>query len=238
MTDPSDDRLIQNILLDAAAEEYAAELASTEEVTTSPQFQRQMKKMLANQNSWAKQRKRPLWKQCLTKAAMLLLVCSLTLGAMMVVSPTVRATVVDWVIEWYETHIIYRFFGEADLDNLPLYEITDLPTGYKKVEEIQEMINGVTVIYENEKNDMIYFQYAHMKNGVTLGVNTEKAEIFEVSVRNSCGQFYLSTDPQESNALIWFDEQKKIRFMIDGFCGKDELLEMARSVSLCNITKK
>ena len=48
MTNIEDSRIIQNILLDAAAEEYAAELASTEEVTTSPHFQRQMKKMLAN----------------------------------------------------------------------------------------------------------------------------------------------------------------------------------------------
>ena len=38
MTNIEDSRIIQNILLDAAAEEYAAELASTEEVTTSHTF--------------------------------------------------------------------------------------------------------------------------------------------------------------------------------------------------------
>ncbi len=237
MIDPSDGRLIQNVLLDAAAEEYAAELASTEEVTTSPHFQRQMKKMLANPNSWAKQRKRPLWKQCLSKVAMILLVCSLTLGAMMVVSPTVRATVLDWVIEWYETHIIYRFFGEPNLDKLPFYEITELPTGYKKVEEIQEMFDSVTVIYENEKNDMIYFQYSRMENGATLGIDTEKMVIFDIRVHNCYGYFYLSTDPRQSNTLIWLDEQEEIKFIIDGFCDKDEMLEMARSVLLYNMTK-
>lgn len=51
MSNVEDSRLIQNILLDAAAEEYAAELASTEEVATSPRFQSQMKRMLANPNS-------------------------------------------------------------------------------------------------------------------------------------------------------------------------------------------
>ena len=71
MSNIEDNRLIQNILLDAAAEEYAAELAATEDVITSPHFQRQMKKMLANPNSWAKRRKHPLWKQCLTRVAML-----------------------------------------------------------------------------------------------------------------------------------------------------------------------
>ena len=237
MSNIEDNRLIQNILLDAAAEEYAAELAATEDVITSPHFQRQMKKMLANPNSWAKRRKHPLWKQCLTRVAMLLLVCSLTLGAMMVVSPTVRATVIDWVMEWYDTYIIYRFFGESNPDKLPLYEITKLPTGYKKVDEKQEMINSVTVIYENEKNDMIYFQYSRMKSVTAFGLNTEKAEIFDIRVHNCFGQFYLSTDPQESNALVWLDEQKEIKFIIDGFYDKDELLEMARSISLCDMTK-
>ncbi len=236
MIDSSDDRLLQNILLDAAAEEYIAELASTEDVTTSPRFQRQMKKMLANPNSWAKQRKRPLWKQCLSRIAMLLLACSITLGAMMVVSPTVRATVVNWVMEWYETHIIYRFFDESHLDKLPLYEITDLPTGYKKVEEIRTW-NSVTIQYENEEGDIIYFHYSYMIQGSALGVNTENAEIYEVNIHNCFGHFYLSTDPQQSNTLIWLDDQKKINFLIDGFYDKDELLKMAESIVLCNVTK-
>jgi len=237
MIDPSDDRLLQKILLDAAAEEYAAELASTEEVTTSVRFQRQMKKMLANPNAWAKRRKRPLWKQCLSRAAMLLLVCSLTLGAMMAISPTVRATVMEWVMEWYDTQIFYRFFGESNSDELPSYDITKLPTGYKKVEESRELIDRVSVTYENEEDDMIYFQYSYMKEGILFGVNTENAEIYEINVHNCSGHFYKSTDPKESNAVIWLDEQKKIMFMVDGFYEKDELLAMAESIELCNVTK-
>lgn len=237
MSNIEDNRLIQNILLDAAAEEYAAELASTEEITTSPHFQRQMKKMLANPNSWAKQRKRPLWKQCLSRVAMLLLVCSLTLGAMMVVSPTVRATVIDWVIEWYETHISYRFFGKSNSDEMPSYDIVKLPSGYKKVDEIREIIDSVSVLYENEKHDTIYFKYSRMRDGIVLDISTENMEIYEINVNNCYGNFYLSTDPQQSNTLVWFNEQEEIKFIIDGFCDKDELLEMARSISLCNITK-
>ena len=237
MTNIEDSRIIQNILLDAAAEEYAAELASTEEVTTSPHFQRQMKKMLANPNTWAKQRKHPLWKQHLSKVAILLLICSLTLGAMMVVSPTVRATIIDWVIEWYETHISYRFLGESNLDEMPSYDITKLPSGYKRVDEIREIIDNVIVLYKNEENDMIYFKYSRMRDGIVLDVSTVNMEIYEIKVDNYYGHFYLSTDPQQSNTLIWFNEQEKIKFIIDCFCDKDELLEMAHSISLCNVTK-
>jgi len=37
--------------------------------------------------------------------------------------------------------------------------------------------------------------------------------------------------------LIWLDDQKKINFLIDGFYDKDELLKMAESIVLCNVTK-
>ena len=62
-------------------------------------------------------------------------------------------------------------------------------------------------------------------------------KIWKIKVDNYYGHFYLSTDPQQSNTLIWFNEQEKIKFIIDGFCDKDELLEMAHSISLCNVTK-
>lgn len=237
MIDPSDDRLLQNILLDAAAEEYAEELASAEAVATSPHFQRQMSKMLANPNAWAKRRKRPLWKQCLSRAAMLLLVCSLTLGAMMAVSPTVRATITRWVIEWYDTQILYRFFGEAPPGEMPSYEITKLPTGYEKVEESRELMDTVIILYKNKENDTIYFDYSYMREGTLFGVDTEHAEIYEINIHNCSGHFYKSTNPKESNAVVWLDEQKKIMFMVDGFFEKDELLEMAESIELCNVTK-
>ena len=237
MTNIEDNRFIQNILLDAAAEEYAAELASTEDVITSLHFQRQMKKMLANPNTWAKQRKHPLWKQCLTRVAMLLLVCSLTLGAMMAVSPAVRAAIIDWVIEWYETHISYRFFGESNSDEMPSYNIVKLPSGYKKVNEIREIIDSVSILYEDEKNDTIYFKYSRMRDGIVLDISTENMEIYDISVHNCHGYFYLSTDQQQSNILVWFDEQEKMKFLIDGFYDKDELLEMAKSIVLCNVTK-
>ena len=41
----------------------------------------------------------------------------------MAVSPTVRAAVVRWVTEWYETHVVYRFSGEQIADEMPQYGI-------------------------------------------------------------------------------------------------------------------
>lgn len=237
MTNYDDDRFLRNILLDIVEEEYATELASPGEVATSLRFRRQMKRMLANPNAWAKQRQRPLWQKFLQKAAVFLLICSVTFGAVMATSPTVRATVIEWVVEWYETHVVYRFFGDSDLNGVPRYDITELPTGYNSVGEVTRLIESVIVKYKNKEETAICLEYAQAENGSALIVNTENMEVSAIKVDGHYGYLYLSSNSQESNLIIWYDEQEKIQFMIDGFVTKEDLLKMADSVSLCKLTK-
>ena len=85
-------------------------------------YQRQIAAMLSDPLKWAQKRARgPLWKNVAQKAAVILLVFSLSLGSLMAVSPTVRAAVVRWVTEWYETHIVYRYSGEQITGEMPQY---------------------------------------------------------------------------------------------------------------------
>ena len=232
-----DDYILRDIFLDAAAEEYAAELASVEQVVTSLKFQKQIEKLLKKLSRGNKERKKPLWKQCIQSAAVFLLVCSITIGTVMIASPTVRAAVIEWVIEWYDTHIVYRFFGEPGLEAVPKYDITELPSGYTTPGEEQELIDGWAITYENDIGDVIYFKYSRAESGSALMIVTEDTEPLEVKVSGHIGQIYLSEDLMESNAIIWYDEREKIQFMIDGFIGQEDLLRMANSVSLCKTTK-
>ncbi len=232
-----DDYILRDIFLDAAAEEYAAELASTEQVVTSLKFQKQIEKMLKKSSRGNKEPKKPLWKQCIQSAAVFLLVCSITLGTVMIASPTVRAVVIEWVIEWYDTHIVYRFFGEPDMETVPKYDITELPSGYATPGEEQELIDGWAITYENDIGDVIYFKYSRTESGSALMIVTEGTEPLEVKVSGHIGQIYLSEDLRESNTIIWYDEREKIQFMIDGLVGQEDLLRMANSVSLCKMTK-
>lgn len=237
MTDSANDRLIQDILLHAIAIEYATELASTEKVPTSLHFQRQMNQMLIKPDVWVKKRRRPLWQMCIKKVAVFLLICSLIFGSVMATSPTIRAAIIEAIVEWHNTHVIYRFFGESDLSEMPSYDIIELPFGYKTAYEIREVIDSVTVIYENEEGKSICFEYARIGDGSALLLNTENMEIHEIEVREHPGHLYLSADSKESNIVIWYDEQEKIQFMIDGFVNKDELLRAANSITLCKTTK-
>ena len=237
MTDYASDQLLKKVLLDAVAEEYAAELNSTEKVTTSLQFQHQMEQMLTNPNAWAKRRKRPLWIKCIHIAAMFVLVCSLTLGTIMIASPTARATVVEWVVEWYETHVVYRFFSSSASEDMPRCEITELPPGYDAHGKVQKLSESIIITYEDSAKNIIFFEYFRAENGSAFVVNTENMEISDIMVHGHTGQLYLSINSKESNSIAWYDEQRKIQFLIDGFVDQKELLKMADSVSLYNMTK-
>ena len=117
MTEAEENILLRNILLDAAMADYAEELADHRPELMSARLQRQMNAMLNDPNGWAKRQRRPIWIQVARVAAMILLTFSLSLGALMAVSPTIRAAIINWAVEWYDTHIVYRFSGQSTDDS-------------------------------------------------------------------------------------------------------------------------
>ena len=130
MTDRELDRMMQHVLLDAIKRDCEKETDDVPAFKPTRHYQRQIAAMLSDPLKWARKRARPIWKSALQKVAMILLVFTLSLGSLMAVSPTVRAAVVRWVTEWYETHVVYRHLGTPMTCKIPQYTITDLPDGY------------------------------------------------------------------------------------------------------------
>ena len=108
MTDQELDQLMQRVLLDAIKSDCSNMSCEIPNFMPSHRYQHLMAIMIANPLKWAYKRARPLWKKVLQRVAVILIVFSLSLGSLMIISPSVRAAVVNWVTEWYETHITYR----------------------------------------------------------------------------------------------------------------------------------
>lgn len=160
---------------------------------------------------------------------------SLSLGSLMVVSPSIRAAVVNWVVEWYETHITYRYSGAPIAEEMPRYEITELPDGYVEIEsQALYDINYVHKVYYNEHGDRtIFFDYVYMQQGSAWDYSTNNAESIPVSVCGMKGRMILVTDwENERNTITWIDSQNNIQFSIDGNLERDDILHIAESVSL------
>lgn len=236
MTNDTERSALRELFLSAAAIEFSEELFSTEPVTVSPRFQRQMNAMRTNPERWAKRRVRPLWKKCVQTAAAILLVCSLSLGTLMAVSPDVRAAVIHWVTEWYETDILYRYSGEQISGELPKYEITALPEGYVETERI-EMPEYFCVTYKNEEGQWLRFDYSYMQQGSALDILTEGVEVRDITVNGFDGQIFLSLDPKNDNTLTWIDPSANLQFTVDAFLDESAILHIAESVALEESTK-
>ena len=158
----------------------------------------------------------------------------------MAVSPTVRAAVVRWVTEWYETHVVYRFSGEQLSGEMPQYEITDLPEGYVEDERV-DWPTYISIIYRktNDENaSWIYLQYVYMQQGASSNFGTENADIIPVTVNGLEGQLYLTKDSEQSDSTItWIDPDENILFAVSAALGDDDILHMAESVSLVKTEK-
>ena len=233
MTDRELDRMMQHVLLDAIKRDCEKETDDVPAFKLTRHYQRQIAAMLKDPLKWERRRARPLWKNVAQKAAVILLVFSLSLGSLMAVSPTVRAAVVRWVTEWYETHIVYRYSGEQIIGEMPQYEITDLPEGYIEDERVN-WPSYVSVVYQNkDTGKTIYLDCTYMQQGSASDYVTDGVEVVPVTVNGLSGQLFLTDDWENKwNTITWIDAERNLQFEIDANVNRDVILHMAESVSL------
>lgn len=240
MTDPELDTLMQRVLLDSLKLDWAGEANPQPSFQASPRHQREVRRMLADPLAWAKKRAKPVWKRAAQRTAVVLLVISLGFCGLMASSTTVRAAVILWVTEWYETHITYRYTG-ADMAGAMLqYEITELPEGYAEVEgERIDWPGHVNIVYRNEETGKtIYLDYMQMVQGGAANFVIEDSEILEVTVNGLDGQLFWTADwENHRNMVTWIDPDSELHFTVEAYLDKTDILHMAESVSLVKSAK-
>ena len=237
MTEKELDAFMSKVLLDAIAFDEDR-LEEKIPYAASARHRRQMRAMLKDPVRWARERGKPVWKRVLQTAAVILLMLSLGLGSVMLASPTARATIVRWVTEWYETHIVFRYAGEDAQGETSQYEPGELPEGFVENLESQFVGTGMTAhFYENEKGDVILFEYIYMQQGSLSGVNTENANVIPVFVNNCEGLLVIPKEEDSSSTLMWFDPERNLQFTLDAPLGQEDILHMAESVHLVETMK-
>lgn len=240
MTDRELDTLMQRVLLDSLKLDWAGEATPQPSFQASPRHRREVRRMLADPLAWAKKRAKPVWKRAAQRAAVVLLVISLGFCGLMASSTTVRAAVILWVTEWYETHITYRYTGEEMAGAMPRYEITELPEGYAEAEgERVDWPGQVNIAYRNERDGKtIYLNYVQMREGIATDIVIEDSEILEVTVNGLDGQLFWTADwENHRNMVIWIDPDSELHFMVEAHLDKADILHIAESVSLVESAK-
>ena len=234
MTDNELDSMMQQILLDAIAldEERCEDKIPFE---PSLKYQHQTALMLKDPIRWEKNRSRHVWKKYGQRVAAILLVAFISLGSVMVASPTARAMVLQWFREWYETYISYHYTQEGSIpETMPEYTITALPEGYKEnISERIEWPNYIQCRFENADESPILFDYIYMETGSISNIETEGAEIIEVVVNGCEGAIILPENSVKSDCtLTWINAEENLQFTIHASMDQNEILHMAESVKL------
>ena len=239
MTDQELDHLMRRVLMDAIRKDEEEKVEIIEPFIPSRKHRRQMKEMLKDPLKWMRNKTKPAWKRIAQKIAAILLIASVSFGGVMSVSPTVRAAVIQWVTEWYETYIVYRFSGDDIFEKMPEYRIADLPAGFaEKAEYRIENPGYVGVWYENQDGDVILFDYIFIQQGSAAGYVTDGSTVLSVEVGGVEGQLIKSNSPDTSDStLVWIDSKKNMQFAISAMLTDLEIIHMAESVDLVKSTK-
>lgn len=127
------DSLLFRALIGANQLEFKENMDSAEsaEYSYSPRYNRFRLQILADPFRWAKKRRRPMWQKIITNVACIILVCSIALGGLMVVSPTVRAVVLNWLRDISGNRITYFSNGDNSLTaDRASWRPTWLPEGW------------------------------------------------------------------------------------------------------------
>ena len=227
MTEAEMDHMMRMTLFDA--------IALDEKNADNPEFafhssqrhSRQMQQMLKNPLKWARNRNRGIFRKTAQWAAVVLLFITLSFGFVMLFSAPARAAFERWVVEWYQTHIVYRYSGSAE--SLPQYELTGLPDGFTEIERT-EMYGLTDVIYGNENGELISLTYGSMaQGGATVFVPNEDT-VSEVTVGKNQGTLFVPQDPESMKKLLWMDEKAGIHFTLAANLSEADVIELAESL--------
>ena len=91
--------------------------------------------------------------------------------------------------------------------------------------------------YENEKGDVILFEYIYMQQGSSSGASTENAYVVSVSINRCDGLLVIPKEENSNSMLMWFDPEHNLQFTLDAPLGQEDILHMAESVYLVETTK-
>ena len=145
----------------------------------------------------------------------------------MLFSVPARAAVERWIVEWYQTHIVYRYFGSGE--GLPRYELIGLPEGFAEIMR-QEEAASVDILYGNENSGLISFSYQAMQQGGAAGFVLNGDDVSEVTIGRNQGMLFAPRDPEDLKTLTWIDEKAGVQFTIAADLEEPELIRLAEGL--------
>lgn len=163
----------------------------------------------------------------LRKIAACILIClSVGFAALMAI-PTVRASVWDSVVNFYEKYIKFDFnvtsVGEETIGD---YTLGYVPDGFVRTDVVETALKNVYK-YENGQNVFNIVYYYYYPEDHTIAYDDEKGKIYTIKINGIDG--YLVEYLGGTYTLVW--EYNHTVFTVEGNLYSKELLKIAENIS-------
>lgn len=157
-------------------------------------------------------------------------------GSMLLMLNTeVRAAVIGWIRETYNSFTSYFFVEEVESDESLNYELTKLPEGYKLLTQ-QETDAGKIAIYQSSEGKIMQFGCYSSESGI-LFVGGYDYDYSQVIISGKTADLYIAKDPTHSNTIVWENAKGNMLFQLTAYLEKDSLMQLAEGVSPIHDTK-
>lgn len=190
----------------------------------SPEFEAKIQQLQEKERCHQQRR------SIIRRVAAVFLAIVLGAGVWLATDSQARAAVAKWFREVYETHIVYRFTGEAPGGELPTFKPTWIPDGYEEVAVVgTETVQ--TLVYQKGEDAfaITYYWMSEERIGELIGTDGEGKA---VSVKENQGYFYPAADETSTNDLIWIDKRANIQFVVSAYLAEDDIMCIAESLKL------
>lgn len=223
-------KITDEMMAEAAAEMNEAMLRSLPDPDDchhefSRKFKRKMKRVIYRADH-------PVQFRIMQRVATIFLVICIGFATIFTLSPTVRATVLGWIREQYESFVAYYFEDGAFVGNTAIeYYISGMPMDYTEINTSYDEETGLFLgIYANSDDKLLYFSYSTIPENANFYVEDEGYQVNQVLVAGNPGDLYISEDGIKSNCVIWHETETNTIFYISAVLDREELLSLAESV--------
>lgn len=188
----------------------------------SNRFEKKMRSVVRRGNH-------PVIYKALQRVACILLVLLMLFSGVMIVNTEVRASVIGWIKEQYETFYHYFFPAETTVNEQDEYTLGWIPDGYTLANSYSSSSMEIQ-IYTHPNGNMIYFSYLYGSENRSEYIEFENHICYEVKLTSAVAEVFITTSPDKSNGILWEDETDTVFFSISAPSEEAELVRLAESV--------
>lgn len=186
-----------------------------------------------------KEKRLRLLRQVRQQAVAAVLALVVGFGCLMTFNTQVRAAVVSWFKEMFETYVVYYFSGESP-EVLPDLEFTWLPEGMELVDKYEEADYYHQAVYLYPDNPEMGFAIDWSLQGYgewTFWYPEQGYRTQAVSINGYSGELVMPESSERDYYLIWVDEEWGVVLMISSPLDPDVIVHIAEGIILSYPTK-